>query len=340
MILLVATGGTISGRHGGDGTYNAAAGAADLLSFTDPVTAASITPIDFSAKLSFEITLDEWLDLAARIHKWNEDPAVAAILVVQGTALLEEAPFLVGLFVDARKPIVFTGAMISGDRPESDAVRNLADAIAVCRDPRSAGYGPLVVMDGRVISADTVHKAHRQSVDAIRSTDAPVGEVTDAIVRWRRVQPQIQTQFKAIALAREVPLIKVVLGMEPDPVAAIVAARPRGIVVEGFPGGGGLPRDIAALIEPLVTQLPVVLGSRAPEGSLAGSSAGGSSGGGSLLRRGFISSGYLKTEKARLLLMAAIANTPPGRDIVAHARAVFANVQNPRRSTELLSADR
>lgn len=324
MILLVATGGTISGRVGSEGTYGASASAADLLSRIEPALAASVSPVDFGRKLSFEITLDEWLDLAVKIHGWNEDPGIAAILVVQGTALLEEVPFLVSLFAQAQKPVVFTGAMVPGDRPDSDAVGNLVDALAVCRDPQSTAYGPLVVMGGLAITAETVRKAHRQSRNSITSTDAPVAEVSGGLIRWR-LPPILRTKrFETVALARNVPLLKVVLGIERELVEAILSTTPGGLVVEGFPGGGGLPVDIAAILKREVTRIPIVLGSRAPEGRI-GDTAGGRSGSGVLLRAGLISSGPLMSEKARLLLMAAIANAPAGPDAVGWVRAAFSD---------------
>ena len=324
MILLVATGGTISGRLGGEGTYAASASGADLLSRIDPAVAASVSPVDFSRKLSFEVTLDEWLDLAFKIHGWNEDPGIAAILVVQGTALLEEVPFLVSLFVQPQKPIVFTGAMVPGDRPDSDAVGNLVDALAVCRDPQSTAYGPLVVMGGLAITAETVRKAHRQSRNSITSTDAPVADVSGSLIRWRLPPISRMKPFKAVALARNVPLLKMVLGIERELVEAILSTNPSGLVLEGFPGGGGLPVDIAAIVKREVTQIPIVLGSRSPEGSI-GDLAGGRSGSGVLLRAGLISSGRMMSEKARLWLMAAVANAPAGTDVVGRARAAFSD---------------
>lgn len=328
-VLLVATGGTISGRHGSDGTYSATSGAADLLAGVEPAAAEGVRAIDFSRKLSFEVTLDEWLELAARLRGWMADPSIGAVLVVQGTALMEEVPFLVSLFVESTKPIVFTGAMIAGDRPDSDAARNLADALAVCRDPAAAGYGPLVVMGGFAIAARTVRKAHRHDAAAIRSTETPVAQVGRQGVRWTANPPASAPVFGSVGLAAGVPLLKVVLGIEPALVDAILATHLAGLVVEGFPGGGGLPPFLAARLAPLAARIPVVLGSRAPEGDIGGSSAGGRSGGGALLRDGLISSGNLMSEKARLLLMAALANLPADADAIGYARTVFETFTRP-----------
>ncbi len=322
MILLDATGGTISARVGGEGTYSASSSGADLLSRIDPALTASVSPVDFSRKLSFEITLDEWLDLALRIRAWNDDPDVSAILVVQGTALLEEVPFLVSLFVEPRKPIIFTGAMISGDRPDSDATGNLADALVVCRDPHAAAYGPLVVIGGLAIAARSVRKAHRQSRNSITSTDATAAEISGGLVTWRLSPGTHPKPFETLAMAPNVPLLKIVLGIERAQVEEILAGKPGGLVVEGFPGGGGLPVDVAAILTGEATRTPIVLSSRSPEGTIGGL-AGGRSGSGSLLRAGLISSGSLMSEKARLLLMATIANAPAGADIVDRVRAAF-----------------
>lgn len=323
MIVLVTTGGTISGRVGADGTYSAALSGDELVAaIASSSPDQEISVHEFSRKLSFELRLDEWLGLIERLRGWDADPAVTGVVVVMGTALLEEVPYLCSLFVRPHKPLVFTGAMAPLSVPGSDATTNLLDALTVCRAANAAAFGPLVVMNRRVVRAACVRKAHRTSPGAIVGWPSAAGEVDAGGVVWFGPPPPCPAPFARIALARNVPLLKVALGVGAEVAEALLATGPEGLVVEGFPGGGGLPDEVAAALEPHLGSLPIVLSSRAPEGRLV-RAAGGRSGGGALLARGFIGAGFLMTEKARLLLMAALGAVSAGANRVEAVRTAF-----------------
>lgn len=236
----------MSGHVGADGTYAAQSSATDLLSQLTGPGSEAIRTIDFTTKLSFEVSLQEWLDLIERLRMWNDDSAISGIVVTQGTALLEEIPFLARLFVRTTKPIVFTGAMKPASQRGSDAQMNLLDAITVASAREAAGYGPLVVMDRKVIEAAGVHKAHKSSPAAFEAVEAGlVGNVDTAGVQWLRPPSPAPNVFARIGLATPVPLLKIVVGFGPDDLSLMVADKPAGLVVEGFPGGGGVPADCA-----------------------------------------------------------------------------------------------
>jgi len=311
MIAVVTTGGTIAGVTGADGAY-AANTSGDVL-VADVRTA--LPEVEFELhqalqKLSFEITLDEWLDVIERVATLARRPDVAGVVVVQGTALLEEVPFLVDLFVPGDTPIVFTGAMTPASQPGSDATVNLLDALRVAADPGAHGRGALVVMARRVLAARCVIKRHRGAFDAIDGTDARrEGAVDGAGVRWLTPPSARGPAFGIVGLDTRVALLAVALGAEASWLERALPSDATALVVEGFPGGGGVSAALAEPLTALALRIPVVLSSRAPEGRLTGG-AGGRSGGGALVRAGLISAGGNTTARARLVAMAALAQRP------------------------------
>ena len=324
MIGIFGTGGTISGRLSADGTYSAASGAEALVEVLGESLKHRVRAADLVTKLSFEITLDEWLAVVEVLRDAMTDDGVDGLLVTQGTALLEEVPYLASLFLEPAKPLVFTGAMKPLAYPGSDARANLLDALTVASDPQAGAYGALVVMGGRVVLADAVHKAHRTLPSAVEALGAGlVGEVDGRGVDWLRPPPAAGRAYRTVALARDVPLIKAALGVETLRTFVAPGRSPDGIVLEGFPGGGGIPARLAEDLAKLAGSIPVLLSSRSASGRII-PSAGGASGGGALLGKGFIAAGRLTPVRARLRLMAALANRADGQSALEAARDAFA----------------
>jgi L-asparaginase len=311
MIALVSTGGTIAGRTGSDGSYAAEARGSELLEALR--SRSGDIPVELHEhlrQLSFEITLEDWLGLVRELRKLVRRRDVTGIVVVQGTALLEEVPFLTGLFVPVRKGLVFTGAMTPADRIGSDGPGNVLDALAVARDPGSVGRGPLVVMNRRVIAADRVIKRHRGAPDALTAADGvSEGAVDGAGVRWLHPPRARPRPWRDVALERDVPLLSVALGETGSRWWRMLEPAPAALVVEGFPGGGGVPLEMADPLIELASRIPVVLSARSPEGRLTGG-AGGRSGGGTLTRGGLLSAHSSTAARARLVAMAALAHEP------------------------------
>lgn len=307
MITFFATGGTMAGKVGRSGTYAASSRAADLLDQL-PIDRSDIGVVDVSTKLSFELTTADWLDLIDKLRGAVADNEVTGIVVSQGTALLEEVPYLASLFLGVNKPVVFTGSMMPAGQVGSDAQINIIDAIAVARTPSAGAYGPLVVMGRQAISAAHVIKHHKSSPGALHYVGAGLCAEIDAQgVTWVRPPRKAVAPYTTLALAGPVPIFKVGMGMGRMDLDPFVSAPLAGLVVEGFPGGGGVPAALAQPLMMLATGSPVILTARSPDGRIV-KAAGGASGGGTLLAGGLIGGGALTAPRARLLLMTALAN--------------------------------
>ena len=89
---------------------------------------------------------------------------------------------------------------------------------------------------------------------------------------------------------------------------AAIEAGAAGLVIEGFPGGGGVPPALLpGLRQALDRGIAVVLTARSPFGRMTPLSAG-QSGPRVLERMGLLIGGDLPAQKARLLLALALGN--------------------------------
>ena len=203
-IVVLATGGTIAGQgaDANDGVaYQAAqidvegllggiCGLQDLLG-ADMLQGEQVAQVN-SKDMDFSI----WQVLARRCTHWLAQPDVRAVLVTHGTDTLEEtACFLQQALAAAptahlwqKKPVVLTCAMRPATARLSDGPQNLADALAVARDPRACAV--MAVAAGSVHAADAVQKIHPYRLDAFSSGDAGLlAVVEEGHVRWLREPP-------------------------------------------------------------------------------------------------------------------------------------------------------
>ena len=132
-IVLLSTGGTIASRYSAEqGSVVSSVAGDELVSLLGPL--APDIPVkteEFSNVGSYRIDLPMAFGLARRINALLADPEVAGVVVTHGTDTMEESAYLADLVLETDKPVVFTGAQMDADQPDSDGPRNLADAIRV-----------------------------------------------------------------------------------------------------------------------------------------------------------------------------------------------------------------
>ena len=80
------------------------------------------------------------------------------------------------------------GAMRNAGEEGYDGPRNLTDAVRTVVDPRLAGEGLLVVMDGAILPADDVTKTHSTALDTFQALNhGPLAHIDrDELVIDRR----------------------------------------------------------------------------------------------------------------------------------------------------------
>jgi L-asparaginase len=167
-VLVMGTGGTISGEQAQPGTltgYEMKRSANDLVAAV-PVIAqyADVETEEFARISSPDITPEHWVKLANRINQvFEERPDLAGIVVTHGTARLEETAFFLYLTVKSDRPVVMAAAQRPATGISADGPLNVLSAIRVAASPRARGKGAMVVMDNRILSARDVKKVYARS---------------------------------------------------------------------------------------------------------------------------------------------------------------------------------
>ncbi len=322
-VVVIATGGTIASTSNKGISYSASLGGSQLLENAGAAAqGSSIEVIDFVTKNSYALTIENVLSIADSVAHHLARPEVSGVVLTMGTAAMEEAAYLLDLLLRSPKPLVLLGAMLSASMVGYDGGRNLADAIKVASDPNAHGQGALVCMAGEVHTAREVQKLHKTSMTSFCSwPNGPIALVDADRTVWLR-DARRRITFGRITPVQPVDILKAVLGCDGRQVRFAVDSGCRGLVIEGFPGGGGVTTPMMnELRSAFAAGIPVILTSRSPYGR-AVPAAGGGTGPSDLANAGVILGGDLPSPKARLLLMCALAVSSDGNGI----RAIFEQV--------------
>ena len=307
-VLVLATGGTIAGsapspsdvtgyRAGVIGVDSLLSAVPEIGSIAD-VRGEQLCNID-----SKDMTDEIWRQLAARVNEIVAEDDVDGIVITHGTDTLEETAFFLSLTVKTEKPVVLTGAMLPATARNADGPGNLCDAVRVATNPDAADKDVLVVMDGAIFAASEVAKTHTTKLDAFTSPDfGPIGHVDESGVVFDREPQLTQLHFPA---ETPLPRVDILYGHEGDDgalVEAALRAGAKGIVYAGM-GNGSIPTKAEnALAKASAKGIIVVRASRSNGGPVIPAEP-------SYAAAGFIDSGNLNPQKARVLLRLALGQT-------------------------------
>jgi L-asparaginase len=308
-IVVIGTGGTISSRY--DPSQDRFVASQELEKIAallpDPTDLPGVEFQNFAKIPSFEMTIEVAHELVKYVSEIIDRPDVAGAVVAQGTDTMEETSFLADLLLPAGKPVVFTGAQLPHDHPQTDGPRNIQDSIRAAASPDAVGLGVMVCFNGRLHAARDVTKVHTSALETFQSFDYGALGCVDQrqVVIFRR--PTLRLSLSADTLDKRVELIEVGLGIDARSIDAALAAGADGIVVEAF-GRGNATSDFGRGVARACTKgVPVVVTSRCPSGRVK-ALYGGGGGGRDLEDAGALFAGDLKGPKARILLIVALSN--------------------------------
>jgi len=226
-VVIVGTGGTIASR------YDPALGRTVASQGVEAVLASAAKPDDlpkltfenFSTVAGFNMTLAFADGLVRRLRELLDRPEVDGAVVTQGTDTMEETSFLAGLLVDSEKPLVFTGAQLAHDHPQSDGPRNLIDAIHAAVANETKGLGAMICFNGELHGAREVTKVHTSAVETFQSYHhGALGIVDgDRVIVYRR--PQLGLHLRPERLDKRVELLKAAIGADGTIVDAVRQIR-------------------------------------------------------------------------------------------------------------------
>jgi L-asparaginase len=259
LVVVLGTGGTIAGTASSptEHTDYAAAqiGIAALVGAVPALTHLTTECEQVAQIDSKDMGHAVWQALAQRVAHHMSRAEVAGVVVTHGTDTLEETAYFLHRVLAPTKPVVLTGAMRPATSSQADGPRNLADALAVAREPcRFGRSGVVAVMAGTVHGARQVRKAHPTRPDAFDSGEAgPLGVVEAGGVRWFSDHADAAA-FDAMpplhaALTRDVaqwPRVEIVVshaGANGAVVRALCADGAKGLVVAAT-GNGTVHHDL------------------------------------------------------------------------------------------------
>ena len=304
-VVVISTGGTISmvQSEERDGAAPELDGAKLLSGLPEGLFEVEV--VELFKLPSAWFTLDDIWTIRERVVEFTTRPDVAGVVVSQGTDVLEEVAYLLDITVPGETPVVVTGAMRTASQAGWEGGANLLASIRVAADKKVRGLGALVVLNDEIHAARYVTKIHTQSVDTFQSLGwGPVGRVDgDEVIVGLRVEPQDVIDCQA--LEPDVPLIKLVVGMDDGFLRCALEQGAQGVVLEILGGGRVPPWWMPTIRQAVADGVPVVVTSRCPSGRIYDSYRFEGSYR-DLAEAGALFAWSLNGPKARIRLMAAL----------------------------------
>ena len=188
----------------------------------------------------------------------------------------------------------------------TDADLNLLDAVRIAASPHAGGLGVLTVLNNQIHCARDVYKANTFRVETFRPNELGFLGYADSDHQVVLYRAPLRKHTTATAFNVEgrgsLPRVEIVYayaGADGALIDAVRQLRPDGLVVAGFGGGTYPPAFIAAAARAVEDGIPVVLASRSTAGRVVTTPR--------KEEQGFIVSDNLLPQKARILLMLALA---------------------------------
>lgn len=322
-ILLLTTGGTISGRPTDEGIAPSVTGAELSAALRGHVATEIVTEELFHLG-SFALGAAEMATVAERVRTAFRE-GYHGVLVTHGTDTVADTAWLTHLIVGAHAVRVsFVSAMRNSAEIGSEGLRNLIDAARLVSDPKPSGV--TLVANDEIHSAAWVRKVATSALQAFRSPGhAPVGDFFSGVPHLTRPTPLAPSWEADAVRVAPVGVVPTWDEQGATTIAALVDSGIGGVVLEGVGAGHMHPSSTEAIDYALEQGVPVVAVSRA-DGPIH-DQYGGAPGSGQWVRsRPILRGGALGAARARLALGLGVATLPEAAlnpwfdEVVAHQR--------------------
>jgi L-asparaginase len=298
-IQLLATGGTIASRGGGDAGSVATDAAADLA--RGEYGELQVSTRDVLRTNSYRLTLGDLRLIADAAREALLDRGTDGVVVTHGTDTLEETAFLLDLVHSSPKTVVLTGAQRPADSPAPDGPRNVEEAVLAAASPGLHDSGVLISFDGTVRSARGARKAHTTASNPFQG-GAEVAHMAGrrlvVTATPRRHRSPLSLPPAAFDTTR-VEIVTAYPGATPDLMDFAVQSGAQAIVLAGTGAGNAGPGFAETVTQAVESGCAVILSTRAPWGPVV--PRYGNGGGTDLVAAGAIPSGDLNPFQARIL---------------------------------------
>lgn len=320
-VAIIGTGGTISsaGRDPFDLQNYVTLGKmldADgmIEKFPEAQQFADLVPVAFPPIPSTKMTFSAWAHLAELIDGLVRDhDDLSGVVILHGTASMEETAYALDLTIKVDVPVVLTGAQRPSTGLSTDGAMNLANAVRVAASAEARGLGVLVVLNDEIYAAREVTKTSTWRLQTFRAPDFGVLGYADAdriaIYRRpaRRSAPNGPFSPDDLKSPARVDISYCYSGADGTAVRAFMAAGAKGIVSAGFAPGMVGPEEFDALEEAVAAGLVVMQSSRAGSGRVPTMDR--------LATAGMIGADNLNPQKARIFLALALNHTRDAAEI-------------------------
>lgn len=319
-VAVIGTGGTIAsvGEHSLELTeyinHNRLYDIHELLARTPELErVAEVVPVPYATLQSPALGPCEWLELNNAIHDLAAKERIDGIVVTHGTATLEETAYFLNLSLHISQPVVLVGAQRPATGLSSDGPLNLVNAVRVAGSQAALGLGVLVVMNDEILAAREVTKTSTLRLQTFRAPDFGVlGHADpDGVAIYRRPTRvrQPDTEFFVRGF-RDLPRVDIVMsyaGADGTLIRAAQAEGAKGLIVAGFAPGLVTPDQRVALEACANDGVAVVQASRVGSGRVPRLEVAQAT--------GTVVADNLTPQKARILLMLALAAEVPGAEL-------------------------
>ncbi|OYU49239.1 MAG: L-asparaginase [Rhizobiales bacterium PAR1] len=320
-VAVIGTGGTICSI--GTGPFDILDyGANEKMLHADALVAlfpevqeiAEVIPVPFKAVPSPDIFFPEWKELVLICDRLvAEYKDLAGIVILHGTASLEETAYFLSLTVKVDIPVVVVGSQRPASALSSDAGMNLANAIRTAASPEAYGMGVLALLNDEIHAAREVTKTSTFRLQTFRSPDFGVlGHADgDKIVFYRKpirkVGPETEFDIRTLEALPRVDIVYAYTGADGTAPRAFMAAGAKGLISAGFAPGFAGKGDFEVLKKAVQAGIVVMQSTRAGSGRTFK--------GKRLREAGFLIADNLNPQKARLLLALALTVTTKPEEI-------------------------
>ncbi len=318
-ILIIFTGGTISMQKlNSSSKTDITDNQKELLSnISSELNGIELRSHQFSLKPSPSVTPKDMFILAQLTDSYLLNPDIDGVVITHGTDTIEETAYFLDLFLETKKPVVFTGSMRSFSELGYDGLSNLVSSIRVAASDDSVKKGVLLVMNDEINAASEVTKTHTLALDTFKSMEfGPIGIVDEENVLYHHDAHLRHNYLKPDSLVKGVEIVKAYSGSSSLILNLLIEHGIQGIVIEALGRGNVPPQMIDGIISAIEKGIPVVLTSRCPMGRVL-DTYGYIGGGHHLKQLGVIFAENLNSQKARIKLMIAINALETHKEIVS-----------------------
>ncbi|WP_412506339.1 asparaginase [Roseovarius sp. SYSU LYC5161] len=263
--------------------------------------------VPFRMLPSTGISVTDWIELAGVVMDLDGQTNIDGIVITHGTATLEETAFFLEATCAATKPVILSGAQRPPNTAASDAMVNLRAAVSAATQAPAGAYA---CMNGQLFAASDVSKTSNFALDAFEAPEfGPLGRI-DADGSLFMARAPIAAPKVLPLPTGEVPRVDIALsysGSDGCAIRALTEAGAQAIIVAGMPPGRAAPGDRAAMLDAVSKGVVVVQSSRALRGGVPVQPNNRAD--------GILGGGGLSVQKARILVMLALASKPETAEI-------------------------